>query len=64
VQTDVAERADQYEALLTGDARFAPSGDTDGIARLAENPYDARSPRERRALQDGLPVHRLRYRRT
>jgi tRNA (guanine-N7-)-methyltransferase len=64
VQTDVAERADQYEALLEGDARFAPSGDEGGTARLADNPYGARSPRERRALEDGLPVHRLRYRRT
>jgi tRNA (guanine-N7-)-methyltransferase len=63
VQTDVAERADQYEALIGGDVHFAPSGDAEGTARLAENPYDARSPRERRAVQDGLPVHRLRYRR-
>jgi tRNA (guanine-N7-)-methyltransferase len=64
LQTDVAERALSYEALLTRDARFAPSGDCEGTARLADNPYGARSPRERRALQDGLPVHRLRYRRT
>jgi tRNA (guanine-N7-)-methyltransferase len=64
VQTDVAERADQYEELVKSDARFAPSGDDDGTARLADNPYGARSPRERRAQQDGLPVHRLRYRRT
>ncbi len=63
VQTDVAERAEQYNALVTADARFAPSGDSEGDARVADNPYGARSPRERRAIQDGLPVHRLRYRR-
>jgi len=64
LQTDVAERADEFEALVACDARFAPSGDSEGTARLADNPYGARSPRERRAIQDGLPVHRLRYRRT
>jgi len=63
VQTDVAERADQYEALLLADARFEPTGDVAGTARLAENPYDARSPRERRAIADGLPVNRMRFRR-
>jgi tRNA (guanine-N7-)-methyltransferase len=28
---------------------------------MADNPYGARSPRERRAIADGLPVHRLRF---
>ena len=63
VQTDVAERADQYEALLEADARFEAAGDDGASPRLAENPYDARSPRERRAIADGLPIHRLRWRR-
>ncbi|MBV9946910.1 MAG: tRNA (guanine-N7)-methyltransferase [Myxococcales bacterium] len=63
VQTDVGERADGYEALVGADGRFAPSGDPPGSARLEENPYGARSPRERRAIADGLPVHRLRWRR-
>ncbi len=63
VQTDVAERADQYEARIAADTRFVPDGDAPGSARMAENPYDARSPRERRAITDGLPVHRLRFRR-
>jgi tRNA (guanine-N7-)-methyltransferase len=63
VQTDVAERAERYEALLLADARFRPAGDFTGSARLTDNPYDARSPRERRALQDGLPVYRVRFRR-
>jgi len=63
VQTDVAERADQYEALVGSDPRFEPAGDAPEGARLAENPYEARSPRERRAIADGLPIHRVRWRR-
>ena len=62
VQTDVEERADQYEALLGFDARFESAGDVEGSARMIENPYGARSHRERRAIADGLPVHRLRFR--
>ena len=63
VQTDVPERADQYEALFRADARFETAGDGAGEARLAENPYEARSPRERRSRTDGLPIHRVRFRR-
>ncbi len=63
VQTDVEERAAQYEAQITGSSWFEPAGDVPGSPRLAENPFGARSPRERRAIQDGLPVHRLLYRR-
>ncbi len=63
VQTDVEERAEGYEELASYDARFVPFGDAPGSPRLAENPYGARSPRERRAIADGLPVHRLRWRR-
>ena len=61
VQTDVEERAAQLEALLASDARFRPAGDAAGSPRLTENPYGARSPRERRAMADGLPIHRLRF---
>ncbi len=61
VQTDVEERAAQVEAILLADARFRPHGDAPGSARLAENPYVARSPRERRAIADGLPIHRIRF---
>jgi tRNA (guanine-N7-)-methyltransferase len=61
VQTDVEERALAYESLVEGDARFQPAGDLPGSARMADNPYGARSPRERRAIADGLPVHRLRF---
>ena len=57
VQTDVEERAAQYRAVLSADPRFAPSP-------VDDNPYEARSPRERRAMKDGLPIHRLRFVRT
>ncbi len=64
IQTDVEERADQYEALLRDLRGVTPDGDAPGSLRLAENPYGARSPREHRAIADGLPVHRLRVRRS
>jgi tRNA (guanine-N7-)-methyltransferase len=63
VQTDVEERAVGYEEIAFLDDRFVPAGDAPGSPRLAENPYAARSSRERRAIADGLPVHRLRWRR-
>jgi tRNA (guanine-N7-)-methyltransferase len=62
VQTDVEERADAYARLVDLHAAFVPDGDASGSPRLSENPYGARSPRERRAIADGLPVHRLRWR--
>ncbi len=61
IQTDVEERAAQVEALLLADDRYRPHGDSPGSARLAENPYVARSPRERRAIADGLPIFRVRF---
>ncbi|HTB78461.1 MAG TPA: tRNA (guanine-N7)-methyltransferase [Polyangiaceae bacterium] len=64
VQTDVEERAAGYEELTSLDPRFVPYGDAPGSPHLAENPYAARSSRERRAIADGLPVHRLRWRRS
>jgi tRNA (guanine-N7-)-methyltransferase len=63
VQTDVEERAALYEAEIGAHAAFEPAGDAPGSPRLAENPYGARSPREHHAVADGLPIHRLRYRR-
>jgi tRNA (guanine-N7-)-methyltransferase len=63
VQTDVAERAAEYEALAAREPLLTPAGDGAGSCRLADSPYGARSPRERRALADGLPVYRLRFRR-
>lgn len=61
VQTDVAERAAAIEALVSLSPLLAPAGDAPESPRLADNPYDARSPRERRAITDGLPVHRMRW---
>jgi tRNA (guanine-N7-)-methyltransferase len=63
LQTDVEERAAQFEQLLADCALLVAAGDEPGSARMAQNPYGARSNRERRVVADGLPVHRLRYRR-
>jgi tRNA (guanine-N7-)-methyltransferase len=60
IQTDVEERAAGYEALCNACSGLVPV--VPG-PRLDENPFGARSPRERRALADGLPVYRLLYRR-
>jgi tRNA (guanine-N7-)-methyltransferase len=70
-QTDVEDRAEGFEALVATVPSLAPWGTAaesgaparDHPARLEANPYGARSPRERRAIEDGLPVIRLRYRR-
>ncbi len=63
LQTDVEERAALYAEQVAAHGAFVPAGDAPGDARLSENPYGARSPREHRAIADGLPIHRLRYRR-
>jgi tRNA (guanine-N7-)-methyltransferase len=59
VQTDVEDRALEYEEAINAAPGLvaAPGG-----PRLAENPFLARSPREHRAIKDGLPIHRLLYR--
>jgi tRNA (guanine-N7-)-methyltransferase len=63
VQTDVEERAEQYERVVSAHEAFEPAGDVAGSPRVAENPYGARSPREHRAIADGLPVTRMMWRR-
>jgi tRNA (guanine-N7-)-methyltransferase len=63
VQTDVEHRFEQYRAFLDGRELLEPFGDEAGNPVLSENPYGARTPREKRAIADGLPIHRLRYRR-
>ncbi len=60
VQTDVPERAEAYLRAVELEPRLV--ADTPG-ALLEENPFGARSPREKRAISDGLPVTRLRWRR-
>jgi tRNA (guanine-N7-)-methyltransferase len=59
VQTDVEDRAAEYEAAIDAAPGLSP---VPGGPRLAENPFLARSPREHRAIKDGLPIHRLLYR--
>ena len=61
VQTDVEERADLYETQILGHPAFEAYGEVG--ARLRENPYRARSHRERRAIDDAIPIYRLRFRR-
>ncbi len=60
IQTDVSERADLYEALFKARPEFSFSGQS---ARIEHNPFGARSPREHRAIADGLPIYRLYYER-
>jgi tRNA (guanine-N7-)-methyltransferase len=59
VQTDVEDRAREYEEAISA---FDGLVAVPGGPRLAENPFQARSPREHRAIKDGLPIHRLLYR--
>jgi tRNA (guanine-N7-)-methyltransferase len=61
VQTDVEDRASEYQAAIDSAVGLEP---VSGGPRLSENPFLARSPREHRAIKDGLPIHRLLYRKT
>jgi tRNA (guanine-N7-)-methyltransferase len=61
IQTDVPERAEHYEQLFLSHSAFEPWGET---CRVEDPLFGARSPRERRALADGLPFSRLRFRRS
>lgn len=63
VQTDVEERAALYDEQIAAHPDLEPAGDEPGSPKMLENPYGALSPREHRVVADGLPVHRLRYRR-
>lgn len=63
VQTDVEDRAEQYLVEVSRFAVLVPDGDAPGSPVVANNPYGARSNREHRADDDGLPVHRMRWRR-
>lgn len=60
VQTDVEERADLYESVFNEHPAFEPWGET---ARIGDPEFGARSPREKRAIQDELPIFRRRWRR-
>jgi tRNA (guanine-N7-)-methyltransferase len=61
LETDVEERATLYETEIDAHVAFTTAGDRPGSARVAENPYQGRSHRERRAIDDQIPIFRLRY---
>ncbi len=63
IQTDVEERAELYASVVAQSDVFVPAGDEPGSPTIAENPFGARSPREHRAIADGLPVYRMLWRR-
>lgn len=56
IQTDVEARADETVAALHRHDAFALQGEGGFIER---NPYAARSNREKRCEEDGLPVYRM-----
>lgn len=60
VQTDVEERAEELASLIGDHEAFEPAGET---LAVSENPFGARSNREVRAEEDGLPIFRLLARR-
>jgi tRNA (guanine-N7-)-methyltransferase len=55
IQTDVEERAHDFVADLRAD----PSFEVNDTCYIADNPFGARSNREKRAIADGLPVYRI-----
>lgn len=59
IQTDVFERADEYERVVSAHPAFEPFF---AEPRVDDHPHQARSPRERKAMENGLPIARLRYR--
>jgi tRNA (guanine-N7-)-methyltransferase len=63
VQTDVWDTAQAYREAIECRPELEAHGEQPGSPLLSENPYGARSPRERRVMADGMPVVRLRYRR-
>lgn len=63
IQTDVDERAELYASTVDRHGAFTPAGDREGEAAVVDHDFDARSPREHRAIADGLPIFRMRWRR-
>jgi tRNA (guanine-N7-)-methyltransferase len=56
IQTDVEHRAAQYVAKLRETAGFTLVSES---GYVEANPFDAHSNREKRAMEDGLPVWRI-----
>ncbi len=64
VQTDVVGRAEEYRERFMAGPYFDTVTEGEGTPWVAESPFaPARSNREIRAMQDGLPVYRLVFRR-
>lgn len=63
IQTDVEERAELYAKVVAEHDAFEPHGDVEGSPAILDHSFGARSPREHRAIADGLPVHRMLWRR-
>lgn len=57
VQTDVPDRAELYDEVIDAHPLF------ERLPTPTTNPYGAMSNREKRALEDGLPIHRTLARR-
>ena len=55
LQTDVEERAEGFLQALRDHPAFEVVGD----GYCADNPYGARTNREQRAIEDGLPIFRV-----
>ncbi|MCL2824056.1 MAG: hypothetical protein FWD57_08705, partial [Polyangiaceae bacterium] len=62
IQTDVLERGEQYETLLSSANGLEPFGDTPLSPILSNPPWQAKSNRERRVIDAGLTPTRLRFR--
>ena len=56
VQTDVDFRSEAYREILSANPSLTPAT-TDGT--IDHNPFGARSPREMRCRETGLPIYRL-----
>jgi tRNA (guanine-N7-)-methyltransferase len=56
IQTDVEHRAEQYVAQLRGTEGFTLASES---GYVEANPFAARSNREERAIEDGLPLWRI-----
>jgi tRNA (guanine-N7-)-methyltransferase len=59
IQTDVEDRAQTF----LSDLRAHPAFEVPAQGFVEENPYEARSNREKRAISDGLPIYRILVRR-
>ncbi len=62
IGTDVEERAVLYADVVASNDAFLPAGDNT-TPHIVDHGFIARSPREHRAIADGLPVHRMIWRR-